>query len=193
MVDAPETIQQLTLDDYIQLYEQEGPFEIINGERKAIMPPITLHVLMVRALFRLLDAHCTGNQLGEVLTETPFVLTYDSDWVSGSRVPDLMFISAKRWQHYISTTEEWRGKPIILVPDLVIEVVSPNDTYSELQEKVDLYLADGVKLVWVVDPKRNRVAVYDGDHYTMLDKSGKLSGMQIIPELTIDLQSLFDI
>ncbi|MDQ7037381.1 MAG: Uma2 family endonuclease, partial [Anaerolineae bacterium] len=153
-------IDQITIDDYIQLYARDGAFEIINGKRKKIMPPVMIHIIIVRALFRLLDAFSTTYRLGEVMTEAPYVLAYNSNWVKGSRVPDVMFFSKERWQKYISNTDDWARKPAILIPDFIIEVVSPNDLYTELQQKVEVYQNDGVHLIWIVDPMRQKVAVY---------------------------------
>jgi Uma2 family endonuclease len=179
------------LEEYARLYEQEGPFEIIDGERRPLMPPVVLHGLMIRALFRLLDAHCTTLSLGEVVTEMPYVLVYDSNWVKGSRVPDLMFFAAARWQRYITETESFEGKPFVLVPDLVVEVVSPNDLYTEIQDKVDRYLNDEVRLIWVIDPQRKKVTVYESDRYITLGEEKMLTGGDVIPGLSIPLADLF--
>ena len=44
-----------------------------------------------------------------------------------------------------------------VAPDLAVEVISPNELYSEVEEKIDEYLAAGVRLVWVVDPPHRSV------------------------------------
>jgi Uma2 family endonuclease len=186
-----ERVERLTLEEYARLYEQEGAFEIIDGERRPLMPPVVLHGLMIRALFRLLDAYCLAHDLGEVITEMPYVLLYDSNWVKGSRVPDLMFFAAARWRRYITETDDFEGKPFVLVPDLAVEVVSPNDLYTEIQDKVDHYLADGVRLVWVLDPQRKRITVYEGEHFTTLGEGKMLMGGDVIPGLSIPLADLF--
>lgn len=186
-----QRIERLTLEDYTRLYEQEGPFEIIDGERRPLMPPVVLHGLLIRALFRLLDAFCTAHGLGEVVTEMPYVLVYDSNWVKGSRVPDLMFFAASRWQRYITETANFEGMPFVLVPDLVVEVVSPNDLYTEIQDKVDRYIDDGVRLIWVIDPHRKRVTVFEGEHFTTLGEDKSLTGGDVIPGVSIPLGDLF--
>lgn len=84
---APDGI---ALQKFIELYN-ETPFEIIEGERIAIMPGVARHVEIIRALSRILDQFISEHNLGEVYTEAPFVLEYKPDWVRGSRVPDLMF------------------------------------------------------------------------------------------------------
>lgn len=188
---AIERVERLTLDEYSRLYEQEGPFELIDGERRALMPPVALHGLMIRALFRLLDAFCTARALGEVVTEMPFVQVYDSNWVKGALVPDVMFFAAARWQQYINATPDWKGKPFVLVPDLAVEVVSPNDLYTDIQDKVARYTSVGVHLIWVVDPQRSRVTVFEGEHYRVLGQDDTLTGGEVIPDLAIKLSDLF--
>ncbi len=47
-----ERVERLTLEEFSRLYEQEGPFELIDGERRALMPPVALHGLMIRALLK---------------------------------------------------------------------------------------------------------------------------------------------
>ena len=186
-----EQLEQLSLDDLIRIYDQEGAFEFVDGERKPLMPPVALHGLTIRILFRLLDAFCQTRQFGEVFTEMPYVLMYGSGWVKGSRVPDLMFFAAERWQSYTSTTENWQHKPFLLVPDLAVEVVSANDLYTELQAKVERFRADGVKLVWVVDPHRARVDVYEGERSITLGQGDTLTGSTVMPELEVPLKELF--
>jgi Uma2 family endonuclease len=111
--------------------------------------------------------------------------------MKGSRVPDLMFFAAARWQKYIIDTADFEGKPFVLVPDLAVEVVSPNDLYTEIQDKVDRYLNDGVRLIWVIDSQRKRVTVYEGDHYTTLGQEMMLTEGDVIPGLSLPLANLF--
>ena len=181
----------LTLDEFARLYEQEGAFEIIDGERKTLMPPVMIHIIIVRALFRLLDAFVLKHQLGEVMTEAPYVLTYDANWVKGSRVPDVMFFTQERWVDYTANTADWARKPSVLVPDFVIEVVSPNDLYTELQQKVEVYQSDSVRLIWIVDPMRKKVTVYSGELFTTFGAEDTLDGADVLPDLQINLKDLF--
>lgn len=149
-----ENVELLTIEDYVRRYEQHGAFEIIDGEWRDIMPPVMIHGVFVRALFLILYNYCK-QQLGEVFQEMPFVLSYDSNWVKGSRVPDVMFFEKSRWDKYIVQVPDWPKKPAIIVPDLAVEVVSQNDSYSELNRKLQLYRQDGVSLFgWLTLPKR---------------------------------------
>lgn len=188
---AIERIEELTLEDFVRLYDEEGPFELIHGLRIPLMPPVIIHGLTARALFLALYNYCVAKALGEVVFELPFVLVYGSNWVKGARIPDVMFFAASRWEQYIRETEDWQLKPYILVPDLAVEVLSPNDSFSETQEKVTAYLRDGVKLIWVVDPIRKRVTVYQGDRFTTLTEADTLNGGEVVEGFELELKTLF--
>jgi Uma2 family endonuclease len=188
-----EQTQLLSLDEFVRLYEKEGAFELIDGERRPIMPPVAIHGLMIRALFLALYTHCKERGIGEVVTEMPYVLLHHSGWVKGSLVPDVMFFVAERWNQYTSETEDWIKKPFILIPDLAIEVVSQNDSYVEIQDKVNRYLRDGVRLIWVVDPFSRQVSVYEGERYLTLGENDTLTGGEVIPDLAINLVDLFQL
>jgi Uma2 family endonuclease len=72
-----------------------------------------------------------------------------------------------------------------------VEVVSENDSFPSLQRKVETYLRDGVRLVWVVDPDSARVTVYQGNRFQTLTKSDTLSGADVIPGFELKLAELF--
>lgn len=184
------TTQLMTLEEFIAEYHKQ-PFELVNGEKRLIMPGIAKHGLMIRALFRILDAFVMAHQLGEVFQENAFVERYGSNWVKGSKTPDVLFFAAEKWKQYIQHEEKWQDKPYVLIPDLVIEVVSPNDVYTEIDEKVEEYLAYGVSLIWIVDPQRQRVTVYHDDQYQRLTAADLLTGGDILPGLKIALSELF--
>lgn len=181
----------LTLEAWIKRYDH-APFEYINGEHRPLMPTVYLHSKLIRRLFLWLYQHCVANGLGEVFSETAFVLTYDAHGVRGSRVPDVMVITTDRWQQYLAETPDVNNKPIILVPDIVVEVVSPNDSYSDLQDKITHYVDDGVQLVWVVDPQKRHVTIYEGRQYQVLRQDDAvLVGRPVLPEFSVRLGDLF--
>ncbi len=197
MVDSAPVKIGMPLEEFMRLFDQEGPFELINGERKRKMPNVFGHSEMILLLLRLLDAFTLMHGLGNVYPETTFILPEFADlvdWVKGSRIPDLMFFAANRIANYKTENPNHRTRPLALVPDLVIEVVSPNDQYSEIDEKVDLYLADGVRLVWVIDPQRRKVSVHtsDNDQPHVLKGDALLKGEDVLPGFEISLTRLFE-
>jgi Uma2 family endonuclease len=181
----------MPLDEFLEL-GSEYSFEIINGERIPKLPNPVGHSYLIRLLSRLLSA---STDLDECFSETTYILPdrYDSNWVVGSRIPDVMFIRAERWAAYIEAHADWKEKPSMLVPDLGIEVVSPNDKVSKLDEKIDQYLADGVQRAVVVDPQRRKVVVYRHDASQPLHLGGEatLDLSDVIPGFTVALSTLF--
>jgi Uma2 family endonuclease len=73
----------------------------------------------------------------------------------------------------------------------VVEVVSANDSFGALIDKVGLYLRDGVRLVWVIDPQARRVVVYTPDStMRVLTESDTLTGGAVLPEFSAPLSEL---
>jgi Uma2 family endonuclease len=186
----------MPLNEFIQLYDSKGPFEIINGERIPIMPSVAGHNEVLDTLYMALRQHVESLNLGLVRIEATFILPdkYDSNWVEGSRTPDLMFIHVDRLTAYREAHPDWRQKPYLIVPDFVVEIVSPNDSFSKIDEKVDAYLLDGVRLIWVIDPQRRKAIVYtpDAEQSFHLRGDAVLDGEDVIPGFQIVLSKLFE-
>jgi Uma2 family endonuclease len=189
-------IAGFTTDEFIRIYEEEGPFELIDGERIVMSPPKFGHSYTAYlALLAFID-FIRPRQLGEVFPETPFVLTTpdDPNWVSGSRVPDLMFIRRERLEAYRQANPNWKEQPLALVPDLVVEIVSPTDRYTDINKKIERYLEDGIPLAWVLDPQRRAVTVHEkGKAQATTFSAGQiLTGGEVIPGFEIAVSSIFE-
>ncbi len=189
----------MPMEEFIRLYDTEGPFELINGERIPVMPTVAGHNRAIKRIFLALDHYGVAHKLGEAFTEAPFVLTDEPQWVEGSRVPDVMFFSAERLAAYVAATRDWELKPYVLVPDLVIEIMSPSDDPDELDEKVDLYLADGVLMAWVMNPRRIKVSVYTpapdkprAKEHVNLFSGDLLTGGDIVPGFEMPVATIFE-
>lgn len=74
-----------------------------------------------------------------------------------ARSPDLAWIQLERWQA-LAPEQRQRFPPIC--PDFVLELRSPSDPLSMLQEKMQEYLDNGVRLGWLIDPRRQQVEIY---------------------------------
>jgi Uma2 family endonuclease len=189
-----EIIKTLTLDEFMRLYDEEGPFEYIEGERIPMSPTITGHGVIARTLLLALYNHSVPNNLGEPFIELPFVMVESSNRVKGSRVPDLMFFKAERLAAYKASNTDWRDKPFIMVPDLVVEIISPNDRYGDVYEKITRYLADGVQIVWLIDPQQRTVLVYRAASQKKITMSETdiLDGADVIPGFRMPVAVLFE-
>ena len=185
----------MPLDEFIRL-SNDTTFELINGEGYPRSPTVGGHNYVIHLLYRLIFTHLLLHKLGECFIEATYVIPerYDSNWVTGSRIPDLLFYSSERWNAYLGANPDWREKPYLLVPDLVIEVVSANDKVIELDNKIDAYLADGVLLIVVIYPQSRKAIVYSPDAEQPLHLSGatQIDLSDVIPDLKVVLASLFE-
>lgn len=105
------------------------------------------------------------------------------------RGPDIAFVSWKRFPGRGQMPKEAFPD---LAPDLAIEVLSPSNTPAEMKRKRQEYLANGVRLVWIVDPKTRTVEVYAPRRKPMvLTESDTLDGGKVLPGFTLALAELF--
>ena len=77
-------------------------------------------------------------------------------------------------------------------PDLAAEVVSPNDLFSAVLDKVAEYLEAGVRLVWVANPDHRTIHIYRADGTTsLLRENDELTGEDVLPEFRCRVGDLF--
>ncbi len=141
-----------------------------------------------RVAFKLgwiLANHVFRHQLGTVYAaETGFLLARDPDTV---RAPDVAFVSADR----AATVADDAGF-VPLAPDLVGEVVSPGDSFSQVEEKALGWLANGTRMVLVVNPLHGTVHVYRSPHeIVILSNDDELDANDVIPGWKVRLAELF--
>ncbi len=76
-------------------------------------------------------------------------------------------------------------------PDLAIEVISPSDSATDLTEKIELYLAHGTQLLWVINPRTRSANVYRADGSgNRLQVSDMLQGEDVLPGFTCKLSDI---
>ena len=111
------------------------------------------------------------------------------------RSPDVSWVKLDRWNQLTQAQQD--GFPPI-APDFVIELVSPSDLtnqrYEDLQNKMQEYLNNGVKLGWLIEPKNKTVEIYRlGQSVEILNNPQTLSGENVLPGFTLDLTEIFTI
>ncbi len=107
------------------------------------------------------------------------------------RSPDASWIVRERWLA-VPLKDRRRFSPIC--PDFVVEIVSPTDRLSDCREKMVEYLAQGVRLGWLLDPKSGLVEIYrPGRPVESLERPATLSGEDVLPGFVLELKGiLFD-
>jgi Uma2 family endonuclease len=157
-----------------------------------LSPFVSKHNVVAQNIYDLLFPYKSSGQ-GTIFWEIPYILEERSNWVKGSRVPDFMYFVSSRMNLYKENHPDWQDSPIILIPDLVIEIISPSDRYSDVTNKIRKYIADGVQLIWIVDPLEKVVSVYKEDlkNRTDLDMKDWLIGEDILVDFKIQISQLF--
>ena len=173
-----------TPDDLLRMPDGDR-YELVHG--KLVEKNMGFQASVVGGiLFALLWNFAKQHSLGWVLpSDTSFQCFPNHPLMV--RKPDVSFIDASR----LAAKEIPEGHCRI-APDLAAEVISPNDLFEEVSIKVNEYLAVGVRLVWVIDPKVERVFVYRFDgSAAILTNQDQLSGESVIPGFNCAVADLF--
>lgn len=158
--------------------------ELIQGELREMAPAGHEHGHLAHEIALSLGVHVKANKLGRVYAaETGFKLASDPDTV---RAPDVAFVSAARLEN-VESSGYFPGSP-----DLAIEIISPNDRHSEVEEKVEMWLHYGVRMVVTLNSQTRTATVYRSlDSIRMIRGQGRLEGEDVIPGWALPLAELF--
>ena len=106
-----------------------------------------------------------------------------------TRSPDVSWIKMERWN---ALTPEQRKRFLPLCPDFVIELVSESDDLADTQAKMREYIANGLRLGWLINPKNKQVEIYrPNQEIEVLQSPANLSGEDVLPGFILDLQPIF--
>ena len=108
------------------------------------------------------------------------------------RGPDAWWISAARWQ---AASAEARTPPFLaIVPDFIVEIVSPSNREPDLADKIRRYLEGGARLIWAINPPRRRVTIHrPGMEPEILDDPELLHGADVMPGFVFNVRErIFD-
>ena len=106
------------------------------------------------------------------------------------RSPDAAWVEKTRLR---SLSEEQREKFLPLCPTFVIELRSPSDTLSSVQDKMTEYLDHGALLGWLIDPTRRRVHIYRPDvEVQVLEHPSSVAGDPELPGFVLDLGEVWN-
>lgn len=142
-----------TADQLWELSAEGKRCELIRGKLHMMSPAGNEHGQVAMAIGASLFQHVKKRQLGKTYAaETGFQIARDPDTV---RAPDAAFVSTQRLACVEATSAY-----LELAPDLVVEVVSPNDVFSDVEDKVSQWLAAGSKIVLVANPKDASLRIY---------------------------------
>jgi Uma2 family endonuclease len=145
-----------TAEELLRLPDDGLRHELVLGEHRMMPPPGFEHGRVAATVGRLLGEHAHQTASGvTVAAETGFLLASDPDTV---RAPDAAFVSKERAEKVGRTEKYWPG-----APDLAVEVISPSDSFHEVQDKTLEWLSAGTIAVLVLDPAKCVATVYRGE------------------------------
>lgn len=175
----------MTADELFMMPHGNFRYELVKGELIKMSPTGGEHGILTIRLGATLIQHVEANNLGEAFgAETGFILSTNPDTV---RAPDVAFVSRER-----IPPGDFPEKFCPGAPNLAVEVLSPSDTLYEVEEKIEEYLEAGIKLVWIVNPKKRTVTIYQPKIETQtLTEADTLDGRDVVPGFQYVLARLF--
>ena len=186
MVQSPNK-KRLTLEEFLALLEGDITYELIDGEavpkyKNDEMSPKFFHSRFQKTLLILLD-QCLQNK-GRVEVEWAVKLKINNqDWLP---VPDLTYVS------YNLLPADWFADEACPVPpELVIEIISPGQTFGEMVQKATDYLEAGVSRVWVVDTRARTITIFTPHQVPITYRDNQLISDDLLPGLEITPNEVF--
>ena len=173
-----------------QLYSlamQGQRFELVRGVLIVMSPAGGDHGWIASRILTRLGTHVESNDLGRTFAaETGFLIEVDPDTV---RAPDAAFVSHES----LKATPPSKSY-LQVAPELVVEVVSPNDSSTDVEAKAEQWLQAGSKIVLVADPQNETLRVYRDKARIEILRSGDtfLAG-EVCGDWQVSVDAIFDI
>jgi Uma2 family endonuclease len=176
---------QHTVEEFEEILAQaenrERLLELVHGEIVEKMPTEEHGIIVLRIGSRLL-IFVEANNLGRVGVEIRHRNPEDN---YNDRLPDISFTAD-------TTTPVVTTGAVLRLPDLTVEVKSPSDSYRQMRDKADYYLANGVKLVWLVYPEKRLIESYMASgEIQILNEADALEGGDVLPGFLMAVSEVF--
>jgi Uma2 family endonuclease len=183
VLDPPTKPKPVTPEELLAMTEGER-YELVNGQLVELPMGVesgVVTILIIGILSRFLGQH----PLGHLLSEGTSYRCFGDDTI---RKPDVSFLFAGRLNRAIL-----KAGHCPLVPDFVVEVISPRDLLQEMMRKLDDYFAAGIPLVWLVEPETRTVTIYrqGGTSITRLTEQETITGDPVLPGFSCRVAEFF--
>jgi Uma2 family endonuclease len=171
----------ITIEEFERLPDALADYhELVNGKLVDVSGNTFYHNSLRDLLVSLLAPGVRQRKLGLVISEQDF------DFDGNAHGPDVSLIGAAKLRRI-----EGRRRVQLFVPDLAIEIVSANDTFTRLMEKASRYRKYGTQEVWVLSPDTRQAFVQGEDRQAILSEDDAFES-KLIPGFAIRLGDLFD-
>ena len=171
----------MTAEQFDQLPAEEGlKYELLDGELIEVSSPTPKHSLVLLTLARIMSEFLDQHGLGEIITETEFAFP-------GERRlrPDAAIFFKNKWQMV-----DLERVPVAVVPDIVVEIISPSESSEHVTRKAEIYIAVGISEVLTVYPDLRLIFVNTRQGSRRLDSNGRLT-LHSLPHLDIPVSAVF--
>ncbi len=176
----------VTADELLRLSARGFRGELVRGVLRETMATNREHGFIVVNLASELRNFVKPRRLGSIVaSDSGVLIERDPDTV---REPDVAYTSFERQPRGANRTSYAE-----VVPDLVVEVASPNDPRGYPAERSQMWLSFGVELVWFVFPETRSIDVYRSVQ-PVITVSGDelLDGLDVLPGFSCPLTDIFD-
>jgi Uma2 family endonuclease len=177
------TTTKLTLDEFLALPETKPGSEYVNGEVVQKPMPTLAHMIVQHLLSLVVGLYLKASPIGIAGPELRCVFGPPGQELA--RLPDFV----------VTATDRLRGargdEPFRGAPDLAVEILSPDDRMVQVMEKVTFYLANGVRLMWVVNPEARTVMVMSSPSSSrILTEDETLDGGDVLPGFSTPVRDI---
>lgn len=182
---AHPTKSVATAEQLAALPRGDARYELVKGDPRMMSPAGGRRGRIAMNLAVSLANHVASGSLGVVYAaETGFIISRNPDTV---RAPDVAFISSSRAEQIEDDTGF-----VPMAPDLAIEVISPTDTFSSVEEKAFAWLSSGTQLVLLVDPASRQLHAYrSAQQIVVFDDHEELDAGDVVPGWRLQVGGLF--
>ncbi len=178
-------LRPATEKDVVRLLEAERKriCELVDGVLVE-KPMSTWESILAFALAFDMGGFVRKHKLGKILSSDGLVKLLPGV----IRSADVAYVSRERLKGH----KPFKENIAAIIPDLAVEILSPSNTRGEMKRKVKEYFAGGVRLVWIIHPRKRTAEVYtDLDRCQRVGKDGMLDGGDVLPGYQLSLKKLF--
>ena len=175
----------MTIEEVEAMGPEAERYELIRGVLREVEGMSEKHGAIGGRVHIYLGGFVLQHDLGELfISDSRFTFRGNPpSWTA----PDIAFVSSARLPRY-----EFADGYSRRIPNLVVEVKSPSNTEAEILEKIAVYLAGGVTLVWLVRPAQRTVTVFRQNRPELiLHDDDVLDGEDVLPGFRLPLSDIF--
>lgn len=184
----PEPVTTRVTADELLAMPDEARYELVDGELKE-RNLSTLSSYVAGRVYLSIANHCENKKIAWVFPEGTGFQCFDND-PQRVRKADTAIIRRTRLERELIRAKGY----VRIAPDLVVEVVSPNDLSYEVEEKVQEWLGAGVQQVWVIHPDLKRLSVWQSRKPAILLYEGDIVADELLlPGFNLKVADLFAI